>query len=44
VDQQLRRYADLGVTELWPAVFSVGNPQDSVGRTRTLLASLSPEI
>jgi 5,10-methylenetetrahydromethanopterin reductase len=44
VDKQLRRYADLGVTELWPAVFSVGNSQDSVGRTRALLASLSPEI
>ncbi len=41
VDKQLRRYADIGVTELWPTVFPVGDPQASVRRTRALLASLT---
>lgn len=42
VAAQLTRYADLGVTELWPAVYPVGDdPDASVRRTRTLLASLS---
>lgn len=41
VEKQLRHYADIGVTELWPAVFPVGTDEDaSVGRTRTLLAGL----
>ena len=44
VEKQLRRYADLGVTELWPAVFPVGDTAESIGRTRALLASLSPQI
>ncbi|MCD2192079.1 TIGR03564 family F420-dependent LLM class oxidoreductase [Actinomycetospora endophytica] len=41
VATQLARYAELGVTELWPAVFGVGDDeQASVRRTRALLASL----
>jgi alkanesulfonate monooxygenase SsuD/methylene tetrahydromethanopterin reductase-like flavin-dependent oxidoreductase (luciferase family) len=41
VEKQLRHYADVGVTELWPAVFPVGADEDaSVRRTRTLLAGL----
>jgi F420-dependent oxidoreductase-like protein len=44
VGRQLRRYADIGVTELWPAVFPVGDPQASVKRTRALLAGLSPQL
>jgi len=39
---QLARYADLGVTELWPAVYPVGDDQEaSVQRTRALLTSLA---
>jgi len=38
VDKQLRHYADVGVTELWPAVFPVGDGGD--GRTRSFLAGL----
>lgn len=35
----LRRYADVGVTELWATVFGVGpDPDASVRRTRALLA------
>ncbi len=41
VEQGLRRYADLGVTDLWPAVFPVGpDGEASVRRTRELLAGL----
>jgi 5,10-methylenetetrahydromethanopterin reductase len=35
VEKQLRRYADIGVTDLWPVVFPAGD-----ARTRTLLAGL----
>lgn len=44
VEKQLRRYADIGVTELWPVIYPVGSPDVSVERTRVLLASLSPRI
>jgi hypothetical protein len=44
VEKQLRRYADIGVTELWPVVFPVGDTEPSTRRTRALLASLSPQI
>ena len=44
VEKQLRRYADIGVTELWPVVFPVGDREPSLRRTRALLASLSPQI
>lgn len=44
VEKQLRRYADIGVTELWPVIYPVGSPDASVERTRVLLASLSPRI
>lgn len=45
VDKQLRRLAGLGVTELWPAVFPVGDdPDASMRRTTALLAELAPEI
>ncbi len=44
VEKQLRRYADVGVTELWSVVFPVGNPEGSVRRTRALLASLSSQV
>lgn len=41
VRKQLQRYADVGVTELWPAVYPVGDDEDaSVRRTRALLGSL----
>jgi len=41
VDKQLRHYADVGVTELWPAVYPVGADEDGgVRRTRALLAGL----
>ena len=43
VEAELRRYADVGATELWPTVFGVGpDPDASLDRTRTLLASLAP--
>jgi 5,10-methylenetetrahydromethanopterin reductase len=35
VEKQLRRYTDIGVTDLWPVVFPAGD-----ARTRTLLAGL----
>jgi 5,10-methylenetetrahydromethanopterin reductase len=35
VEKQLRHYADVGVTDLWPAVFPAGDP-----RTHALLAGL----
>ena len=41
VERQLRGYADVGVTELWPAVYAVGDdPDASLRRTGTLLAGL----
>ncbi len=45
VEAQLRRYADVGVTELWATVFPVGpDPATSVDRTRKLLARLAPGV
>ena len=45
VEQQLRQYADVGVTELWPTVFGVGEDAGaSVRRTRAVLAHLAPEL
>jgi alkanesulfonate monooxygenase SsuD/methylene tetrahydromethanopterin reductase-like flavin-dependent oxidoreductase (luciferase family) len=45
VEKQLRRYADVGATELWATVFPVGGDHDaSVRRTRALLAQLAPEL
>jgi F420-dependent oxidoreductase-like protein len=42
VEKQLRRLADLGVTELWPIIFPVGDdPTASRPRTRALLAELA---
>jgi 5,10-methylenetetrahydromethanopterin reductase len=41
VEKQLRRLADLGVTELWPIIFPVGDAAASRQRTRTLLADLA---
>jgi 5,10-methylenetetrahydromethanopterin reductase len=44
VARQLRRYAEVGVTELWATVFAVGaDPAASVQRTRTALARLTRE-
>jgi alkanesulfonate monooxygenase SsuD/methylene tetrahydromethanopterin reductase-like flavin-dependent oxidoreductase (luciferase family) len=41
VAKQLRRYADVGVTELWATVFGVGeDAAASLGRTRALLVEL----
>jgi 5,10-methylenetetrahydromethanopterin reductase len=45
VEEQIRRLSDLGVTELWPIVFGVGD--DAAGsrrRTRALLAGLATAI
>jgi F420-dependent oxidoreductase-like protein len=42
VEKQLRRFAEAGATELWPIVIPVD--EDSVRRTRTLLAQLAPEL
>jgi 5,10-methylenetetrahydromethanopterin reductase len=42
LEKQIRRLSDLGVTELWPIVFPVGD--DAAGsqrRTRALLAELA---
>jgi hypothetical protein len=40
VGNQLRRLADLGVTEFWPIIFPAGDdPAGSRLRTRALLAS-----
>jgi len=45
VEKQLRRYADLGVTELWPTVFTVGDDAEaSERRTRALLADLVRDL
>jgi len=42
VGTQLRRYADVGVTELWPIVFGVGeDTRASIQRTRLWLAELA---
>jgi F420-dependent oxidoreductase-like protein len=42
VEAQLRRYADLGVTEFWPIVYPVGDdPEASIQRTRALLSTLA---
>lgn len=42
VEKQLQRYADVGVTDLWPAVYPVGDdPEASLRRTRALLAGLA---
>lgn len=42
VAQQIQRYAELGVTELWATVYPVGDaPAASIGRTGALLAELS---
>ncbi len=41
VEKQLRSYADIGVTDLWPAVYPVGADEEaSVRRTRELLSRL----
>lgn len=40
VEAQLRRYADAGVTELWPVPLPCGD-DPSAGRTRALLAELA---
>jgi hypothetical protein len=42
LEEQIRRLSDLGVTELWPIIFGVGD--DAAGsrrRTRALLAELA---
>jgi 5,10-methylenetetrahydromethanopterin reductase len=50
VEADLRRLADAGATELWPAVFAVGPEGDSaavaasIARTRACLAALGPEF
>lgn len=41
VEKQLQRYADAGVTELWPVVYPVGDDAAaSIRRTRALLAQM----
>ncbi len=41
VEKQLKRYADVGVTELWPVIFPVGeDAAASIQRTRALLVGL----
>lgn len=45
VEKQLRRYAEVGATELWPTVFPVGDDaKASMRRTQALLAELTPEL
>lgn len=45
IQAQLRRLADAGATELWPAVFPVGpDAVASLARTRACLAALGPEF
>jgi 5,10-methylenetetrahydromethanopterin reductase len=45
VEKQIRRLSDLGVTELWPIVFGVGDDAaGNRGRTRALLAGLAAAI
>ena len=42
VEKQLQRFADAGVTDLWPAPYPVGDDADaSLRRTRALLAGLA---
>ena len=42
---QLRRYADVGVTEAWATIFPVGPAAEaSIDRTRKLLAGLAPDL
>lgn len=42
VVDQLRTYADAGVTELWPVIFPVGDDEaDSIRRTREFLAGVA---
>jgi 5,10-methylenetetrahydromethanopterin reductase len=42
VEKQLQRYADVGVTDLWPAVYPVGDdPEASLRRSRALLAGMA---
>jgi hypothetical protein len=42
IEKQLRRLADLGVTELWPIIFPVGDdPGRSRRETRALLRALA---
>ena len=42
IEKQLRRLADLGVTELWPIIFPVGDdPARSRRETRALLRDLA---
>lgn len=42
IEKQLRRLGDLGVTELWPVLFPVGDdPAGSLQQTRALLQSLA---
>jgi len=42
IEKQLKRLADLGVTELWPIIFPVGDdPGSSRQQTRTLLRRLA---
>jgi 5,10-methylenetetrahydromethanopterin reductase len=42
VERQLRRYADVGTTELWPTIFPVGDESEaSIRGTRELLAELT---
>ena len=44
IEKQLRRLADLGVTELWPIIFPVGDdPGRSRRETRMLLRSLAAD-
>jgi len=45
LERQLRRYADAGVTELWAAVFPVGDDSEaSMDRTRAVLADLRATV
>lgn len=44
VEKQVERYAEAGVTELWPVVFPVGDePTVSISRTRAFLAQLGKQ-
>jgi hypothetical protein len=41
VERELRRFAEAGVTELWPVVFAVEEEPNAVPRTRALLGQLA---
>jgi F420-dependent oxidoreductase-like protein len=42
VEKHLQRYADIGVTDLWPAVYPAGDdPEASLRRSRALLAAMA---